>query len=173
MAFEGDSEGAFCAWLQDLCDSLCLNVHLDRPHRMSGGDPLSLVRRAIALRERSKKSAGVGHRSSLMLIDTDRLDDQSPRSEQAIELAEQNKLIIIRQRPCLEAVLLRLHPGYEYASPASPRNAQDQLARVWPNYTKPPTKVQFAGRFRLDDLRRIAGSDSEIRRLVTTLGLQA
>jgi hypothetical protein len=171
VAFEGYSESAFCAWLHDLCDEKCLNVHLDRPGRMTGGDPLSLVKCALEHRDRSKKKAGVGHRSSLLMIDADRLDDGSLRSREAIELADRERLILIRQRPCFEALLLRLHRGHEQAFPNQSREVTRQLQRVWPKYEKPPTRMQLASRFRLDDLERVAGTDVEVRRLLEVIGL--
>ncbi len=171
MAYEGKSEIAFCAWLQQLCDQNNLHVHLHRPAGMMGGDPLALVKCALDLRNRSKASARVGHRHSCLLIDTDRLDDGSPRSREAIALAQREQLVLIRQRPCFEAVLLRLHQGHERASPSNRRAAENQLWRVWPCYSKPPTRQQLAARFQLLDLQRLAHTDVDIRCILNILGL--
>ena len=163
MAFEGKSEVAFVAWLQALCDERDLHVHLDRPRCMTGGDPLALVQDALRLRRRSEDQAGVGHRGSCLLIDADRLEDGSPRSSDAIELARMEELILIRQRPCFEGTLLRLHAGHEHTFPAIPSEAERLLRRVWETYNKPPTKAQIAARFGFADLRRAAESDPELR----------
>lgn len=171
VAFEGKSENAFGAWLQELCDEHHVNVHLDRPRRMSGGDPLALVECALKARQRSKQGAGLGHRQSCLLIDTDRLDDGSPRSREAIDLAGRKNLVLIRQRPCFEAVLLRLHEGCEKKIPANTNKASHELQRVWPEYHKPPTRQQLAGRFTFAHLRRLAAVEPEIARLLSILGL--
>lgn len=171
FAFEGESERAFGAWLKELCDEHHLNVHLDRPRRMSGGDPLDLVQRALKARQRSKEGAGLGHRQSCLLIDTDRLDDGSVRSREAIALAEKKNLVLIRQRPCFEAVLLRLHEGCENKVPANTKKAVHNLQQVWPDYQKPPTRQQLAGRFTFAHLRRLAAVEPEIARLLAILGL--
>ncbi len=171
VAFEGKSEIAFCAWLQDLCNDFHLNVHLDRPRRMSGGDPLALVQCGLKARERSEKGAGLGHRHSLLLIDTDRLDDGSERSREAIALAAQKNLVLIRQRPCFEAVLLRLHEGCEKKVPATATEALFQLQRVWEGFQKPPTRQQLAARFTVAHLQRLAAVEAEIARLLAILGL--
>ncbi len=171
VAFEGKSEIAFCAWLQDLCDKHELNVHLDKPRQMKGGDPLALVQCALKARERSEKSAGLGHRHSCLLIDTDRLEDGSPRSSDAIVLARRENMVLIRQRPCFEATLLRLHEGCEKKIPANTNKASHELQRVWPEYHKPPTRQQLAGRFTFAHLRRLAAVEAEIARLLAILGL--
>lgn len=171
VAFEGKSEIAFCAWLQDLCNEHQPNIYLDRPRRMSGGDPLALVECALKARQRSTQSAGLRHRHSCLLIDTDRLDDGSVRSSGAVALAEEKDLVLIRQRPCFEAVILRLHEGCEKKVPATAREALSQLRQVWPDYQKPPTRYQLAGRFAFAHLQRLAAVEPEIARLLAILGL--
>ncbi len=171
VAFEGKSEIAFCAWLQDLCDKHELNVHLDKPRQMKGGDPLALVQCALKARERSEKSAGLGHRHSCLLIDTDRLEDGSPRSSDAIVLARRENMVLIRQRPCFEAVLLRLHEGYEKKVPATATEALFQLQRVWEGYQKKLTRHQLAAKFTLAHLQRLASVEAEIAHLLAILGL--
>lgn len=171
VACEGDSEAAFCAWLQEICDDNSLYVHLDRPTRLKRGDPLTLVESAISNRLRSRQKAGVGHEASAILIDTDRLDDRSPRSAQAIALAKRERLTLIRQRPCFESVLLRLHNGYENTFPVTNAEAERQLRRVWQTYSKPPKRDQLQSRFQVEDLRRAATFDEDMRRLLTIIGL--
>lgn len=173
VAFEGVSENAFCAWLQDLCNNLQLNVHLDRPRRMRGGDPLALVQCALKARQRSKQRAGLGHRQSCLLIDTDRLDDGSARSREAIVLAKREKLVLIRQHPCFEAVLLRMHTGRERAVPATSKAALSEVEHVWPEYQKPPRRDQLAARFSLVDLQRLAAVEPELNHLLQILGFPA
>lgn len=170
VACEGESEAAFRAWLQDLCDQQVLPLHLDGA-RLRGGDALALVRGALKRRQESQRKAGVGHRHSLLLIDTDRLDDGSPRSREASELAEAQGLLLIRQVPCFEGLLLRLHLDHEREFPPTAQEAQRRLGQLWPDYGKPMTRSQLAARFSLADLQRLAAVDGQIRRLVEILGL--
>lgn len=172
FAFEGESENAFGAWLQDLCDEQNLSVHLDRPRRMKGGgDPLALVQRTLKLREESRKKAGEGHRHSFLLIDTDRLNDRSPRSREAVEGAKMEGLDLIRQAPCFEENLLRMHDDHERVRPPDIRSAEQLLRQAWPVYRKPMNRQQLAARFTFADLHRLAGVDGDILRLLTKLGL--
>ncbi len=172
MAFEGESENAFCAWLQDLCDDNGLFVHLDRPRRMKGGgDPLALVECALKLRAESLRKAGVGHGHSFLLIDSDRLDDGSQRSTKASEIAAAERLGLIVQVPCFEAVLLRLHEHHEKDCPPDAETAVRRLGRVWGGYRKPMTRQQLAAHFKLSDLQRLARTDTQVRHLMDVLGL--
>jgi hypothetical protein len=138
---------------------------------MRGGDPLALVQGALKRRRESQRKAGVGHRDSLLLIDTDRLDDGSAGSREAARLAEAKGLLLVRQAPCFEAVLLRLHPDHENDRLRSAEEAQRRLTDLWEGYRKPMTKHQLASRFTLADLHRLAQVDEEMRRLLQTLGL--
>lgn len=170
VACEGESEGALRAWLQDLCDQHELSIHLDGAH-MRGGDPLALVERSLTRRAESQRKAGVGHQHSLLFIDTDRLDDGSARSQEAARLAVAEGLLFIRQVPCLEGTLLRLHPGHEKEFPNNTGEAHHRLSQLWPAYRKPMTRRQLAARFNIADLQRLAQVDGEIRRLLEILGL--
>lgn len=170
VACEGESENAFRAWLQDLCDEYRLFVHLDGA-RLQGGDPLALVQRALKRRWESQRKAGAGHRRSLLFIDSDRLDDSSARSREASELAEAQGLFLIRQVPCFEAVLLRLHLNHEREFPMTAQEAQRRLAQLWPEYGKPMTRYRLAARFSVADLQRLAAADEQIRSLLEILGL--
>jgi hypothetical protein len=106
-----------------------------------------------------------------LLIDADRLDDGSGRSGEAIRLAEAQGLLLIRQVPCIEGVLLRLHRGHNTDNLKSSKEAERQLCELWPGYRKPITRHQLAARFGFADLRRLAEVDAEIRRLTEILGL--
>jgi hypothetical protein len=138
---------------------------------MKGGDPLALVQQTLERRRRSMRSAGVGHRHSFLFIDTDRLADGSVRSRQAVALADNRELILIRQAPCFEGVLLRLHLGHEKEFPVSAQNAEHRLRQLWPTYRKPTTRHQLAARFAFADLQRLAAVDLEFRKLLEILGL--
>jgi len=136
-----------------------------------GGDPLALVTSAVRRRSESQRKAGIGHRHSLLLIDTDRLDDGTGRSQEAIKRAALAGLTLIRQVPCFEAVMLRLHSGHEKDVPRTAHDAEDRLERCWPGYDKPMTRHQLASHFAFADLQRLAQVDEDMRRLLEILGL--
>jgi hypothetical protein len=78
---------------------------------------------------------------------------------------------LIRQAPCFEGVLLRLHPGRERDRLRSVEEAQRRLVERWEGYRKPMTRHQLAARFALADLQRLAQVDGEMRQLLETVGL--
>lgn len=86
-------------------------------------------------------------------------------------LAGIGRLMLIRQVPCLEGVLLRLHPGHEQDSPENAQDAENRLRQLWPKYRKPTTRHQLAARFSFADLQRLAAVDGEIRQLLEIVGL--
>lgn len=169
VACEGESENALRAWLQGLCDEHQLSVYLDGA-RLRGGDPLALVQGALKRRQESQRKAG-RHLRSLLFIDTDRLDDGSPRSREASELAEAKGLLLIRQEPCFEGILLRLHLHHEREFPKTAQEAHRRLAQLWPGYDKPMSGPRLAARFSFADLQRLAEVDGQIRTLLEILGL--
>jgi hypothetical protein len=169
LAGEGDSEVALGAWLNELCRAAGVHVHLD-VRALGGGDPLALVEEALRQRER-RAGPGLPYRASVLLLDTDRLEDGSERSSRAAVLAARSGLRLVRQRPCFEGTLLRLHPGQEglFLTVAETRL---RLARSWPGYGKPPTRYDLARRFRVGDLLRAAASDDDLGALLAVVGLR-
>ncbi|QNT69519.1 hypothetical protein HQ394_09470 [Defluviicoccus vanus] len=137
---------------------------------MRGGDPLSLVDQTLKLRGQDQERAG-RHVRSVLLIDTDRLEDGSERSREAIELAQRSELVLIRQRPCFEGVLLRLHADHSQTFPHYARDAEHRLIKTWPSYRKPVNRQQLASRFQLSDLVQAAQADTEICTLLQILEL--
>ncbi len=133
---------------------------------------MALVKCALQLRAESRKRAGEGHRHSVLLIDTDRLYDNSERSRNAMKIAQGQNLDLIRQEPSFEAVLLRLHDGHEQVRPPNPATALAQLRAIWREYRKPVNRQQLSTHFGLADLHRLADIDGEICRLLETLGLR-
>ena len=87
------------------------------------------------------------------------------------ELAEAEGLLLIRQVPCFEGVLLRLHLDHEREFPKTAQEAHRRLAQLWPGYDKPMTRPQLAARFSFADLQRLAEVDGQIRTLLEILGL--
>ncbi|WP_420449570.1 hypothetical protein [Candidatus Palauibacter sp.] len=73
--------------------------------------------------------------------------------------------------PNLEGLLVRLHEGRE-THVIAPRDAERQLRAHWPEYHKGSLRTDhLQRRFTVTDLRRTAGSDAELRKLLGILGL--
>ena len=73
--------------------------------------------------------------------------------------------------PNLEGLLVRLHEGHETREIAA-RDAEGQLRKLWPEYTKGLLSAEeLKRRFTLADLRRAARHDGELRNLLRALGL--
>lgn len=137
---------------------------------MKGGDPLALVQ--AALKHRTRRAAAHGaYKRGLLLIDADRLDDGSTRSRDALRLASDAKLALIRQIPCFEGVLLRLIAGGESDVPCSTGEAMTRLCKCWPKYNKPMTRERLGSKLTLAMLQNLARVDGEMRRLLEILGL--
>lgn len=137
---------------------------------MKGGDSLALVQ--AALKHRTRRAAAHGaYKRGLLLIDADRLDDGSTRSRDAVRLAGDAKLALIRQIPCFEGVLLRLIKGGDNNVPRSTGEAITRLCKCWPEYEKPMTRHQLQRKLTFPDLQRLAQVDEDMHRLLEILGL--
>lgn len=164
---EGPSERAFARFLQQCCTDAALNVHL-RSWEGSGGDSLSVVRDMTRFLKRQQFAAEVA--TKLVLLDEDRIAEDNRNGRDARAFARQSGIGIVLQTPNLEGVLLRLHPNNEQRV-VSAHEAERELKRVWPGYRKPPISSQLSKRFSVDDLRRAAKYDPELRHLLATIGL--
>ena len=73
-------------------------------------------------------------------------------------------------RPNLEGLLVRLHKGQETREIQSAR-ALAELQRMWPGYEKSVSANALYGRFSLNDLRRAARYDEQLRRRLELLSI--
>ena len=163
---EGPSEKSFAAWLQRLCDIEGFRIHLDVVVGQ-GGDSLAVVRHAV----RKYRSRDGGFKSAFVLLDWDRLrEDQRRGRDPRIGLGN-TPLELVFMRPTLEGVFLRLHEGHEERLLSSARDADKELRKLWPGYSKPTSADTLLERFQLPNLKRAATHDSELQSLVDILGL--
>jgi len=170
LGCEGQSELGYGALLQRLADDAVpqLRIHIEL-HDLRGGDPLSIVQGAIARRARQIRSRGAFEASAL-LLDADRCGEEPERDAQIEQLAQQNSLLLVWQRPCHEALLLHHLPNCQSLAPQNSSAAHFHLRRVWSVYQKPMSARQLQTRIGLAELLRAAMVESELADLLSLLG---
>lgn len=164
---EGEGEQGFARWLGSLTEQLGLHLYLDVVV-LGGGDSLVMVQEAIRRRRVGVEKGRYVH--SLLLLDEDRLLSDGQRAERAVALASREGFTLIRQRPKLEGILLRLHEGHENRLDVG--DADRELRRVWLDYSKPAIADDLARRFALERLLAAARFDDQLARLLTLLELR-
>lgn len=167
IGVEGKSEQAFVKFLQNRCDEHGRNLSLICA-KGSGGDTVTIVREAH--RSLTRRRGRIQYKHRLVLLDQDRVDADLRAGLDAKAVASELGFEIIYQAPNLEGLLIRLHPGFEQKSVARGTEGE-RLRKLWPEYGKPPTAHQLIRRFGLDDLRRAAEYDKELKRLLAVIGL--
>ena len=90
------------------------------------------------------------------LLDSDQVDGDDRRRQQAERRAQELNIRIIWQKPCHEAFLLRHLDGFAQHRPPTCEAAKAILRAAWPDYRKPMTKMQLARRIDLDAVQRAA-----------------
>lgn len=165
---EGDGDRALARWLQGLCDERDLHVHLDVVVA-GGGDTRRVVEYAVERRRRHIESRGPD-KGALVLLDADRLQQDRAAGRDPETVEGRGDLRLVYLKPNLEGLLCRLHPGGETRFPAA-KDAKSRLQRLWPDYLKPMPAEALRRRFGLDDLRRAARHDDDLRDALTLLDL--
>ena len=168
---EGRSEVGYVGFLQDLIRDANLPVHLHVDELGPGtGDPLSRIEMAVLrLKLLQKKRRAPTERFALLDYDQTELDPQ--RAERARELAADNGITILWQRPCFEAVLLRHLDGKAANRPPDTPGAIKALEREWPEYKKGMTRANLARRIDRDAVLRAVGVEAELQALLRCIGL--
>ena len=166
IGVEGTSDRAFITFLQNCCDEKGLHLHLNVGLGY-GGDSVVVVEEAARYLNRYFERRDISDR--LVLLDSDRITQDKQAGRDAQSVASEKNLELIFLHPNLEGLLLRLHEGYE--SRKIVNNAEVELRKVWPEYSKQLTADQLRLRFALSDLQRAARHDNELKRLLEILGL--
>lgn len=169
IGLEGRSEEAFVKFLQRCCKGEGLHVYLNTSVA-GGGDSLAIVRDAGRYLARSSSPRQFSGKFVLLDADRTEQDRRSRRDPSAAALRLGLRLVYLQ--PNLEGLLLRLHARHERRLVAA-RDAIRELQKIWPEYRKPPTADQLSRRFTLDDLRRTARHDDQLRELLRVVGLLA
>lgn len=168
IAGEGDSEQSFVKWLQRLSDQNGLHVHLDcQP--LGGGGYKTMLKKATREQKRKERHKAV---FSILLVDSDRDErgDDGWSIEQLKHEALKHNIIICLQTPNQEGILLRMISGNERSKPNA-ANVQKSLRSVWSDYKKPVDAQTLATKFLLEDLIRLAHFDTELKELLSMIGL--
>ena len=168
---EGASEVSYAGFPQDLLKAAKSPVHLFVQELGPGaGDPLTridmAVRRLAHLRRTRTAPA-----KRFVLMDYDQAERDPQRAEQAQRTTAENGIVIVWQRPCFEAVLLRHLQGRAGHRPPDTLEAGRALVRNWPEYEKPMTRAALARRLDLAAVLRAAAVEPELDALLRCLEL--
>lgn len=167
MAAEGEGEQSFIKWLQELSDQNGLHIYLDC-QLLSGGGYEIMLDRAVRYRQQRER---YNAEAAILLVDGDRAkhDDGWPLSKLREE-AFKRKISVCVQNPNQEGLLLRMMSENKKLQPDA-INVQKQLRKVWPNYQKPVDARTLASKYSLDDLFRVAHVGTELKNLLSIIGL--
>lgn len=167
LAVEGEGEQSFIKWLGELSDQNGLHITLDcQP--LGGGGYKSMLANAVRYRERKERKKA---KVAILLVDADRAarDDGWTIDELRAEATQENFNLCV-QSPNQEGILFKMLSGNERLQP-NVSTVHRQLLSAWPEYKKPVDARALLAKFTLQDLLRVAQSDSELRVLLQTIGL--
>jgi hypothetical protein len=168
---EGASEVGYAAILQDLANAAGLPVYLKIEELGPGaGDPLARIEMAVR-RIDLQRGRRTTPSASFAFLDEDQAERDPQSAERARRLAEENRITIIWQRPCFEAMLLRHLPDRTTHRPPDTPRAIQALEREWPGYAKPLERAALARRLDLDAMLCAATAEPELAALLRVLGL--
>ena len=169
LGCEGQSEHSYGTLLQHLADSVPLHIHIEL-HDLRGGDPLAIVESAIARLVRQIRTRG-SFVARALLLDDDQLGQNPARDAQIQPLVIEHRLLLVWQRPCHEALLLRHLPGCESLRPQNSLAANLHLSRYWQDYKKPMSANRLLEKIGLAELASAASVEPDLAILLTLLGL--
>ena len=168
---EGASAQSYAALLGDLLDARALAIHLDIAVLNPGaGDPHELVKRAAAKAAQSASRRGA-HVLRFLLLDSDRHDPHDDLGRRTLDLARQHEIVLIWQRPCHEALLLRHLPGCRERRPSTTADAEAALERLWPDYEKGTSRQRLSSRIDETAGLRVAEVEPDLRGFLVAISL--
>ena len=165
---EGESERSLARWLKILCEEQGFKFHFDITVS-NGGDSLAITKHAVYEYRRRIQTRGE-FSSGLILLDSDRLQQDIKSGRDPAPEANSENLKLVYLKPNFEGLLLRLHEGREKQFPTADE-AKRNLQRLWQNYRKPASAEELHKRFGIEDIRRVAPHDSNLRWILEKLGL--
>lgn len=133
---EGESERGYAAFLQSLAEELGLAIFIDAVVlQPGGGNPLQIVRKAIAEHMARASSKGA-YFTRAIFLDIDKVGEVEGGKKTVEAAAGRAGFILIWQDPCHEAFLLRHFDGAQTHKPNTSQEAQRRLTTAWPKYEK-------------------------------------
>lgn len=169
---EGESERGYGAFLTRLIEERELAVHLDMVVlQPGGGDPCAIVELAAQRIVQKQKSRGEPYDRKIVLLDADRLGAVPERDQRLQQIARRERLHLVWQRPCHEAMLLRHIDGCAQLSPPDSTAAVRELQRRWEDYRKGMSAARLAERLDLGAVLRAAAVENELAEFLTEIGL--
>ena len=165
---EGQSEIALIAWLQQICDELELALHLDK-FNARGGDCLAIVKKCIRKVEHSSKRHDE-FAKRIILLDSDRLEEDISHGRDPSKIAKDNDFHLIYLVPNIEGFYYRLHEGNEMEELVA-CNTMKELKDIWKEYKKNTPSSDLIRRFTVEDIKRVAIYDNNIKMLLSILGI--
>ena len=168
---EGASEVSYAGFLQDLLRDVSLPVHLVIEELgLGAGDPLARIDLAVRRLDHLRRTR-IAPLQRFVLLDDDQIAADPQRAVRARRTAAENNIVIVWQRPCFEAVLLRHLPDRATRRPPDTSEAVRALVRVWPEYQKPMTRAGLARRLDRQAVLQAAAVEPELDVLLRCLGL--
>ncbi len=173
LGCEGESEQGYGQFLNDLVHASGLAIHIEVVNLSPGaGDPIARLHRARKEIERRQLRRS-DFALKAVLLDSDQVADNANRRQDTENFARQYGIRILWQEPCHEAFLLRHLEGHTQRRPPTANVASDALQIVWPQYSKPMTKLLLARRIGLSDVQRAASVEAALAEFLREIGLLA
>lgn len=165
---EGESEENYATFLHRFLDRSRRDRFIDG-YSCGGGDPLTIVERAIA-RLAQLERIREPYRLRALLLD-EHLRGQDPgRDARCDALIARHGLICVWQRPCFEGMLLRHFDGQQARRPATTIDAERALRAVWPAYRKPEPAIELDRRLDAESIARARIVEPELDDLLARIG---
>jgi hypothetical protein len=167
---EGESEQSYVALVQRLLGPGAA-IHLVAPV-LNGGDPLAIVESALkAIRAENAKGREPFVRR-FVFLDSDLRGNKPERDGRCRALAAAQKIELVWQEPCHEAMLLRHLEGNETRRPATTAASIESLKRAWPGYRKGMVAQELGQRIDLEALRRVIRVEDQIAMFLQEVGIR-
>jgi len=166
---EGQGEQSFIKFIYHYAIQYGLNIHLESAN-LGGGGYSKMLKKAIsslAIKE------GRNSEPAILLVDGDRTKHEDGWSQDDLRKnANENNIDVCFQHPKQEGLYLRMLPGNHGLQPATASIVRDRLKKQWPEYDKPADANTLIKKFTIEDVKRIAKLDSDIKFLLTTIGFK-
>ncbi len=165
---EGESERSYVKFLYELAKSEDKAVHLDA-HLLKEGDPLSRIEFAIKLVKRSQNVHG-RYSAKFVILDYDQYGLDPRRTRRAEDMAKENEIAIVWQRPDHEGFLCRHFEYLRDRQILNKRESSSTLEVAWPNYAKNQTAIQIQKILSIKNVLGAADALPEFKRLLAAIG---